>query len=90
MDDKPTPGTLYADWLRRREQLAAYQGQREPIVALQLRVLDFLLDRYRDDAAALVPAPAPWRPRNDITAFSTGKPPSIPLRPSLGTLRESA
>ena len=53
------PGTLYADWLARRERLGAYHGQREPIVAVQLRVLDYLIDRYRDDAAALRPAPPP-------------------------------
>ncbi len=52
-------GTLYADWLRRRENLGAYRGEREPIVAIQLRVLDYLIERYRDDAAALLPAPAP-------------------------------
>jgi hypothetical protein len=53
------PGTLYADWLRRRESLGAYRGEREPIIAIQLRVLDYLIERYRDDAAALLPAPPP-------------------------------
>jgi hypothetical protein len=53
------PGTLYADWLARRERLRDYHGEREPIVAVQLRVLDYLIDRYRDDATALKAAPPP-------------------------------
>jgi hypothetical protein len=52
-------GTLYDDWLARRARLREYHGEREPIVAVQLRVLDYLIDRYRDDAAALEPAAPP-------------------------------
>jgi hypothetical protein len=51
------PGTLYADWLSRRERLARYRGDREAIVTAQIRVLDYLIERYRDDAAALTSAP---------------------------------
>lgn len=51
------PGSLYADWQRRRESLAEYQGPREQLHAAHLQVLDYLLHRYREDAAALQPAP---------------------------------
>ena len=53
MPPSVTSGTLYADWLLRREWLREYHGEREPTVATQLRVLDYLVERYRDDAEAL-------------------------------------
>jgi hypothetical protein len=59
MSSDAATGTLYADWLARRERLGDYHGQREPIIATQLRVLDYLIERYRDDAEALRPAPPP-------------------------------
>jgi hypothetical protein len=59
MSPSITSGTLYTDWLLRRERLREYHGEREPIVATQLRVLDYLVERYRGDAEALRPAPPP-------------------------------
>jgi hypothetical protein len=59
MSPSAATGTLYADWLARRERLREYHGQREPFVATQLRVLDYLIERYHDDAEALRPAPPP-------------------------------
>jgi hypothetical protein len=59
MSSAAATGTLYADWLARRERLGDYHGEREPIIATQLRVLDYLIERYRGDAEALRPAPPP-------------------------------
>jgi len=51
MHSATAPTTLYDDWLRRRELLRA-RGARSPHCALHLKVLDYLIDRYRDSPAA--------------------------------------
>ncbi len=51
-----TTRTLYDDWSERRERLRASSVE-TPNAALHLRVLNYLLDRYREEAATLDAAP---------------------------------
>ncbi|HVC92926.1 MAG TPA: hypothetical protein VND64_04505 [Pirellulales bacterium] len=53
--------TLYEDWQARRGRLAAVVGQLGPNAAIELRVLDYLLRKYRDSPDAAKPARFPIR-----------------------------
>ena len=55
----PSTRTLYDDWLARRAQLAAAGGGAADWRAVELRLLDFLLRRYRDSPEAARPARFP-------------------------------
>jgi hypothetical protein len=52
--------TLYDDWLERRYALAAADDH-SPYHRTHLRVLDYLLHRYKEDAASLEPLPPPLK-----------------------------
>jgi hypothetical protein len=51
--------TLWEDWLARREHLAVGRLPCSPHDEMQIRVLDYLLDRYRDSPEAARPARRP-------------------------------
>ena len=53
------PGTLYDDWKARRERLARMPGRVGDHQAVEMRVLDFLLQRYRAAPESTRPARFP-------------------------------
>jgi hypothetical protein len=55
----PSTRTLYDDWLARRARLAEAGGGEADWRAVELRLLDFLLRRYRDSPEAAQPARFP-------------------------------
>lgn len=61
MMSNATVRTLLEDWRARREHLAGAAVPFEPYVEVQLRVLDYLIHRYRDspEAAQTVCSPGP-------------------------------
>jgi hypothetical protein len=54
--------TLLEDWRARRERLAERAVPAAPYVRLQIQILDYLVDRYRDAPEAARPARCPARP----------------------------
>ena len=58
MASLPSHRTLYDDWQFRRDQLFLRSGGIESYRQIQLRVLDFLLRRYRNAPEAKRPVPA--------------------------------
>ncbi len=59
MCDQPTTLTLLEDWQTRRERLLAEPGPVGQHADALIRVLDFLIERYRDSPEAARPARAP-------------------------------
>jgi hypothetical protein len=52
----PTARTLYDDWKARREQLACAEGGTAEYRAVEIRLLDYLMHRYKDSPEAARPA----------------------------------
>ncbi len=62
MAGQPAPVTLWDDWQTRRARLAERSMSRGPYVELQIQILDYLVQRYRDSPEAAQPARCPARP----------------------------
>ncbi len=61
MHAEPTGPSLLEDWQFRRKRLEYQALQPEQYRQLQIRVLDYLIDRYRDSPEAARPARSPGR-----------------------------
>ena len=61
MHAEPTSPSLLEDWEFRRKRLEYRAVQPEQYRQLQIRVLDYLIDRYRDSPEAARPARSPCR-----------------------------